>query len=323
MARADAELLAEARSLKSELLTRLFGAEAMAAVEKERAGVATAMPLGNNIVGLGFGAKMTSGSGTEDLALRVYVRTKLPLSDLPRAIVVPAQVNSIPTDIVAVGDIRAFGRPTTSGVSVGHYRITAGTAGCITEGAVASSDPLILSNNHVLANSNDAQIGDPILEPGPMDGGDPNSPIGHLSDLESIRFAGPANEYDAAIASLANPADMTPDIPKIGRVNNPPVLANLYQSVRKYGRTTRHTVGVVVDLSADINVRYGAQLAAFDNQLAIVGVGGAFSDGGDSGSLIVDAVTRHPVALLFAGGGGTTFGSPIDAVLTRFGIRIL
>ena len=59
-------------------------------------------------------------------------------------------------------------------------------------------------------------------------------------------------------------------------------------------------------------------------QLAVSGVGGQFSSGGDSGSLVVDAVTRHPVGLLFAGGGlGTTFVNPIGPVLDRFGVEIV
>ncbi|HZO89600.1 MAG TPA: hypothetical protein VFB38_14830 [Chthonomonadaceae bacterium] len=109
---------------------------------------------------------------------------------------------------------------------------------------------------------------------------------------------------------------------KIGRIVNPPVPAALYRSVRKHGRTTRHTVGVVTDISASIRVRYGKQVAPFDNQIAIIGAGGAFSSGGDSGSLIVDAVNLNPVALLFAG-GSTTFANPIGIVLARFSATIL
>jgi len=78
-----------------------------------------------------------------------------------------------------------------------------------------------------------------------------------------------------------------------------------------------------MDLSARIKVRYGTRLATFDNQLGIVGAGGTFSSGGDSGSLIVDGVTKEPVALLFAGGGGMTFANPISPVLSRFNIQIV
>ena len=55
-----------------------------------------------------------------------------------------------------------------------------------------------------------------------------------------------------------------------------------------------------------------------------MGIGAApFSRGGDSGSLIVDAVTLEPVALLFAGGDSLTFANPIDLVLQHYGITIV
>lgn len=99
--------------------------------------------------------------------------------------------------------------------------------------------------------------------------------------------------------------------------------ASEFQSVRKQGRTTHHTVGIITDLSADIRVRYGAEIALFENQISISGINGPFSAGGDSGSLIVDAVSCRPVALLFAGGGNITFASPIQGVLDRFDVDII
>ena len=56
------------------------------------------------------------------------------------------------------------------GVSIGHYAITAGTPGAFVKDKT-TAETLILSNNHVMANSNDASIGDAILQPGPADGG--------------------------------------------------------------------------------------------------------------------------------------------------------
>ena len=118
-------------------------------------------------------------------------------------------------------------------------------------------------------------------------------------------------------------ADVLPSITVIGAVTPPTMHAAIFQSVRKHGRTTLHTVGVVMDVAADIKVRYGNRIAAFEDQIAIEGVGGNFSQGGDSGSLIVDAVSRSPVGLLFAGGGGTTFANWIDPVLARFNAEIV
>jgi hypothetical protein len=181
----------------------------------------------------------------------------------------------------------------------------------------------ILSNNHVLANSNVAQIGDAILEPGPIDGGLPKNPIARLSEWVPVLFGGASNYVDAAIAEIINPADVIPEILSIGPVAQPEMPGSLYQSVRKHGRTTLHTIGVIMDVSADINVLYGAQTAHFVDQLAVVGAGSNFSSGGDSGSLVVDGVTRRAVGLLFAGGGATTFLNPIDQVLSCLKIQII
>ena len=88
-------------------------------------------------------------------------------------------VSGVPTDVWEVGEIRALQartdrwRPAPGGVSIGHYKITAGTLGCIVRDR-ATGDRLILSNNHVLANSNDAAPGDAVIQPGAADGGNVN-----------------------------------------------------------------------------------------------------------------------------------------------------
>lgn len=268
-----------------------------------------------NVLGVGYGAKVTGGQPAENVCLRVYVRHKLPRTELTSGDLVPDQVAGLPTDVIQVGDVVAY-RPVRCGVSIGHVDITAGTLGALLH-TEDDDSPHILSNNHVLANVNQASIGDAILEPGPADGG--TDPIAELTDFEPIQLHGPTNLMDAAIARVLDPADVLAEIETIGAVQNPPVEAALYQSVRKHGRTTKHTVGVVMDLSADLWVRVLPQANAwFEDQLVVVGAGGEFSQPGDSGSLVVDAVTKAPMALLFAGGQGHTFVNPIDRILTRF-----
>jgi hypothetical protein len=94
-------------------------------------------------------------------------------------------------------------------------------------------------------------------------------------------------------------------------------------SVAKVGRTTSTTKGRVTAFELDnVVVGYGIGYLKFDNQVEIEGGdSGPFSQGGDSGSLIVDAGHRA-VALLFAGGDlggsnglGLTYANSIRAVL--------
>lgn len=108
------------------------------------------------------------------------------------------------------------------------------------------------------------------------------------------------------------------------RISSAPVACQRNMVVGKSGRTTQLTRGIVIDCSATIRVNYGGgKVALFADQMAIRGIGGNFSAGGDSGSLIWtwDA-RRNPVGLLFAGGGGVTFANKIGRVLSLLDIVI-
>ncbi len=325
----------KARRYKAEFLSRMFGVTSASAEggysrEGEFSSESTIFDIASksdNIIGLGFGSKLTAGNViTGEEAIRVYVREKATLSSLPGSAIIPPTVNGIPTDVIPIGDLVAAARPTPCGVSIGHHAITAGTLGCIVRKAFSEDDELyILSNNHVLANCDQASIGDLILEPGPYDGGRLDDPIAHLADFEPITN-GKVNTVDAAIARLLVPSSVTRDILGIGNVQQPPLQATINQSVLKYGRTTQLTQGIVEGIDEDIPIRYGSQRLNFEGQLAIRGANGPFASVGDSGSLIVDADTRNPVGLFFAvdrAGVGTAFANHIEPVLARFGVEIL
>ncbi len=216
-----------------------------------------------------------------------------------------------------------FTRPVPIGVSSGHPDITAGTIGArVTDG----DNVYALSNNHVFANSNDAVIGDPILQPGPLDGGsEPNDTFAHLTKFAEIVFGGTANQMDAAL-SLTTENDLTTSTPEGGYGTPNSVTASPFvtQEVQKYGRTTGFTQGVVDSVNATISVCYEGVLictksATFVDQFVITP--GTFSAGGDSGSLIV-AMDNSPVGLLFAGSSSYTIATPIDTVLKYFGVSI-
>lgn len=280
----------------------------------------------DNVVGLGFGLKITEGKAVADQdALRIYVREKLTRSSMTDAETIPSYVNGLPTDIVPLGDLVAAVRPQPCGVSIGHHAITAGTLGCLVRRDGDQEGFYILSNNHVLADCDRAKVGDLILEPGPYDGGKLNDPIAELTDFEPI-MNGNTVTFDAAIARLLKPDSVTRDIKGIGNVQLPPKQAFNNQPVLKCGRTTNLTEGRIVGLDEDVRVRYGKRRVEFEGQLAIDGINGPFSKPGDSGALVVETDTKNPVGLFFAvdlGGVGTSFANYIDVVLARFGVEIL
>ena len=248
---------------------------------------------------------------------------------------IPLAIEQVPIQVVVTGRFVAradptarFPRPVPIGVSTGHPDITAGTIGCRVKDAFGNV--FALSNNHVYANSNDANIGDNVLQPGTFDGGqDPADFIGNLHDYEPINYSGADNHMDAAIAftSTSLVGHATPSGDGYGAPNSTIIVnASVGQNVQKYGRTTGWTQGQVAEVNVTLDVCYQTQgpfrcvkQARFVDQIAITP--GSFSDGGDSGSLIVtDDGNRNPVGLLFAGSSTRTIANQIGSVLTRFDV---
>lgn len=282
-----------------------------------------------NIVGVGISEKITGSSLTNEQCVTVYVVAKAPEAAVTPEAMVPAEINGIPTDVVATGEFlaqpyRGRYRPAPSGVSVGHYKITAGTIGCLVR---HERQLFILSNNHVLANVNAGKPGDPILQPGPYDGGHvPRDVIAVLSKFIPVKFGGAPNQVDCAIART-KPSLVSPKNISYGTINPNPAPCRLNLMVKKAGRTTQFTRGRITDCNATVRVGYGtAGVAIFQNQIIIQCIlppPAQFSAGGDSGSLIVTDVGNRPVGLLFAGSSTHTIANPISAVLSALGVTIV
>lgn len=334
-----------------------------------------------NVVGVAVGYKEDKTATEGEISVVVLVEQKKPLAALSVNDVIPPTVDGVRTDVYEVGYLRAFAtprdrfRPTIpSGVSIGHYKITAGTLGTIVTDRI-TGEKLILSNNHVLANSNDAQLGDPILQPGPTDSGqNPGDVVARLERFVPIRFPGDDpnppgplpptppgdggcllvlvnllnalsgllgqnnqvtlipkgqaeepkptvqavdNLVDAAVARPLDPNMFTGEIRNIGTVSGTKP-ATLGMGVRKSGRTTDFTTGTVTLLNATVNIAYGSKTARFTNQVITT----AMSQGGDSGSLIVDGTENKAVGLLYAGSTQATIFNPIELVLNELQINL-
>jgi hypothetical protein len=259
---------------------------------------------------------------------------------------VPVALDGVPARMEVTGRFVAFSDPTTRqrpaplGFSVGHPAITAGTIGARV--VDAAGNRYILSNNHVLANGNEAALGDAALQPGPYDGGTLADQVGTLAAYKPIGFTtGDTNWIDAAIALTtvndvgnATPTDDGYGMPGgtiFGDANQDGVFDNknalLGLDVQKYGRTTKRTTGAITGINASVSICYEVlwifcvKSALFVDQLIVEP--GTFSDGGDSGSLIVtNDANRNPVALLFAGSTSQTIANRIDLVLNEFGVTI-
>jgi len=147
-----------------------------------------------NLVGVATGIKWSNGKPTGKAAILALVTHKVDKSELPKEDLIPEKMSGMPTDVLAIGQpfagqaqpvevgielLARKVRPAGGGYSIGHIAITAGTLGsCVYDMLGTPGNPsgvpsnyYILSNNHVLAASNAGMPGDPILQPGPFDGG--------------------------------------------------------------------------------------------------------------------------------------------------------
>jgi hypothetical protein len=219
-------------------------------------------------------------------------------------------------------------RPLRPGVSIAHVTVTAGTLGAF---VTVDGRTHALSNYHVLVGSPSSSVGDPVLQPGPADGGRmPQDKVGELAAFGTLERGG-RFVVDCAVA-LLDDQDVDPTYP-IGAVTRT-AAAEGAEEVEKTGRTTGTTRGHVTAIELDdVVVGYGAELGelTFDNQIEVEGLAGEpFSRGGDSGSLVYRTSDGVAIGLLFAGsetggenGTGLTYLNPIDPVLETFGATLV
>jgi len=310
-----------------------------------------------NVVGLGIGYKETGSENTGEPAFIVYVEKKLPVDELMREQVVPGKIGGLNTDVVEIGVVRALGirtsreRPAHPGVSIGHYRSTAGTLGAVVKDK-QTGELMLLSNNHVLANGSSthqalAKPGDPILQPGPYDGGTLKDRIGALyryvplekgivrsdcpvalsmarggnfllnlvkKDYE-IRFYkrfNAENTVDCALAKPDSPDLVEASILEIGEVKG---VAEVKpgKKVKKSGRTTGLTSGAVKSVGTVLQVEMDKDEKVWFSDQVVTEL---ISQPGDSGSLILDEDNKA-VGLLFAGSDKLTVFNRISNVMER------
>ncbi|MDX1612914.1 MAG: hypothetical protein R3300_01315 [Candidatus Promineifilaceae bacterium] len=309
-----------------------------------------------NVVGVGVGYKIVGGQTTDQPAILVFVQRKVAAENLTAEEMVPAEVEGVTTDVIESGPIYAQQartdkfRPAPGGVSIGHFQVTAGTLGVMVRDK-SSGERLILSNNHVLANSNDAAVGDAIIQPGSADGGRVAADlIATLLRYEPLRFQGAAPAppscgvavnyaaignfiaqalgaehriyaYRPQAEQAANVVDAAIARPQNSEIVLDDILeigkvagtveAMPGMAVRKSGRTTALTSSTITAIDATVTVNYGGGRNALFEGQII---SGPMSQPGDSGSLVVEANSKRAVGLLFAGSNQTTIFSPAAMV---------
>ena len=216
-----------------------------------------------------------------------------------------------------------------------------------------ASNLYILSNNHVLAESDQGAVSDTIIQPGLVDTGCTQLTTGvtGISAIGTLQYWVPlidaSANVDAALAATTsasvdasgsiialgaagggtNQVAAAAPVAGTGEVLTAANISNIH--VAKSGRTTGLTCTTVDAIDSTVKVSYYKDAAetqfyvskTYTNQIGMPG--NYFSDAGDSGSLVVDTANAQPVGLFYAGSAGTStqpgesFAQPIGDVLTE------
>ena len=316
-----------------------------------------------NVVGVGVGYKQVRLERTEQPSIIVFVTKKETPENLTREQLVPFKINGVETDVIEIGEVRLLNnertklvRPAQPGISIGHYKVSAGTFGAVVKDR-NTGEPLILSNNHILANATSGKdgksaVGDSILQPGEYDGGTRQDRIATLVryipiqkgeapatcpvanaaarlanflvhtirpnyDLRFFKRGGGSNIVDCAVARPVRPDIITDEIFGIGRVQGK-TIARPGMPVFKSGRTTGVTKGVVTAVGATMEVKLDDENSAYFSDQVVTDMK---SQGGDSGSLVLTEGNRA-VGLLFAGSDKVTIFNHIQTVLDKLEVDL-
>lgn len=222
--------------------------------------------------------------------------------------------------------------------------------------AAGVTNPVILSNNHVLNRSDKGVAGEAINQPlqaactatgspapqtvAHLTKGAPLKPVanepGKCGTSKAPLCGHSPSNVDAAIAEIVpGEVDLAGTILDLGPVGTASISAqppsgtigvpSLGEAVGKSGRTTGLTCSNINSIGTTVSIDYDAtcgdtapSFASYFTGQVIIN-GGTFSQGGDSGSLVVDTATARPVALLYGGSPTDTVANPIADVIATFG----
>ncbi|HRO95302.1 hypothetical protein [Citricoccus sp.] len=303
------------------------------------------------VVGVDIGEKVSHGKKTGEPSILVFVEHKKPVKALPPEEVVPPEVDGVKTDVqemvielqaarqllvpaqqvdpaayprlvggISMGPARSVRMEPPEVAEAGEY-VFVGTLGAMVRDR-ASGAALAMTNFHVACVDDGWAAGDRMVQPGRPDGGDAAT-----QQFGSLTRAVLSENTDGAVVTVDEGTEWDNAVIDIGDVAGS-AEASIGMAVQKRGRTTQHTFGTVASGEATLSLDYGDGLGTrtLRHQVRILtdtARSPRFSEGGDSGSVVMD-MDRNVVGLLFAGStdGSTTFANPIAAALDELGAEL-
>ncbi|MEU5717610.1 hypothetical protein AB0G71_17815 [Streptomyces sp. NPDC020403] len=269
-----------------------------------------------DVDGVGVGRRRRAGDKTDEYAVVVHLRRKLPEREIPPDRLLPRELHFTERDgrdVAVRVDVQQHAKPTPE---AGRVRPVPGGVGVGTVGTHAGSGTLggwvwdtvteqvvALSNAHVFGS----RAGVSVVQPAREDGG--TAPADRIASV--LR----AGSLDAAIAAPADASTVSASIVQGGPAVFEIAEAALDARVQKTGRATGLTFGTVDLIDFDSDYR------GSHSDLWIDAEGGDFSLGGDSGALYLLAHgaeapgdRRQVVGLHWGGSGQDGVGHHITAV---------
>lgn len=317
------------------------------AIKERAAAVFMAMP---GVTGVGIGGRLRNGRPTGEVVLKVFVARKRSAGELPADQVLPERFEGVGIDVDELPESRLEVAPppgspevpttSTDGTKyrplVGGSRIEValtgsgfGTLGCFLRHATDANRVFALTNFHVVSvreaggtrvlrspTANSTTVGQPTKE---------SSSTKCCSDTFGVFVAGSKDTVrDAALVQLEPGTQWLAEVEGIGRLTGTHDItvaeaATQTYPVRKRGARTLLTGGVVEAINTTHTTggitRTNVTVVRPNPNAAIPPSGTTyFSDGGDSGSVVVNDA-REVVALHYA-------GSPNPATKVHKGLEL-
>lgn len=236
------------------------------------------------VVSVGVGKHPSTG----EIAVSIGVDRPVNLDD----VLPPTFPADIPAFVEETGPVQPFQthtdrlRPVPLGVSTGTGNVTGTTSFILDDG----SQFYLASNNHVYANNE--SHGDPILQPGPADGGGaPDDTIGSLSGFVTL-----VDDVTADVAWTVPEVELDNTALGVAVPSGSPLDPAIDETITKAGRSTGVTSAPVTNTHVDVKVGYSFGDVIVGDCFATE----ARSQGGDSGSPGLGTNDR-PAGVLFAG----------------------
>lgn len=309
-------------------------------VEEKKEEVKHDLLAKENVVAVGVGEKKQGDAGTGEQSIVVFVEKKLPEGTLAPAALVPKEIDGVKTDVIEVGKLRPMSEivaPEADATKVSDHRkkrrpICGGISAIQSQGTACTLAAIVYKDGkkYALQNAHCAwphwegiKKGEPIIQPSPNDGGKDRDRIGEAAEVCELVFGGHLNRFDSALVLLDDDIE-TKDLYQfgIGAHSAKIGMAKIGEELVKSGRTTGVQRAKVIAVNVTAQVTYddrGDQVGYFENQIFTENKDSYFCDGGDSSSLVLNAA-GNPVAQLFAGSDRIAIMSPIQPILSHFGI---